>query len=128
MQIIEKCAAYIVPAVLLVCAFLMVKTKGGGKVFVSGAAGGLRCAASLIPTMVMLCVGLSMLCASGGGAFRKACFPGDGAFRHTCGYIAAYTDKTRFRLRIDRRVCKALGGMRPGQRRRGLRLYNHGLV
>ena len=65
MQIIEKCAAYIVPAVLLVCAFLMVKTKGGGKVFVSGAAGGLRCAASLIPTMVMLCVGLSMLCASG---------------------------------------------------------------
>ena len=65
MEIIERLASFIIPAVLLLCAVLMIKIKGGGKAFMTGAGEGLRTAVQLIPTMVMLCVGLSMLCASG---------------------------------------------------------------
>ncbi len=63
---IESAAAYIIPAVLLICAVLMIKLKGrGGDAFISGAKDGLDTAVRLIPTMVMLTVGLSMFTASG---------------------------------------------------------------
>lgn len=63
---IESAAAYIIPAVMLICTFLMIKLKGrGGDAFISGAREGLDTAVRLIPTMVMLTVGLSMFTASG---------------------------------------------------------------
>lgn len=63
---IESAAAYIIPAVLLICALMIIKLRGrGGEAFISGARSGLDTAVSLIPTMVMLTVGLTMFCASG---------------------------------------------------------------
>lgn len=59
-------ASYIIPTVLLICAFMMIKNKGrGAAAFIKGARSGLDGAVSLMPTMIMLTVALSMFCASG---------------------------------------------------------------
>ena len=63
---IERIAVFVLPAVILLSAILMIRMgKRGGEAFVRGARNGLSTTVSLIPAMLMLTVGLTMFGASG---------------------------------------------------------------
>lgn len=64
----EKVTSLIVPAVLLICAFMLLFSKKDlFDSFITGAESGLKTSVSLLPSLVLMCTAASMFTASGAG-------------------------------------------------------------